>query len=126
MANSQPCTSKVEVNHIIMPEHANPLNSAFGGVILGWIDLVAVMSASRYSGTNVVTAKIEAVEFLLPLKVGDQIRLDGEVSSVGNSSMVVDVDVFKVDIESHQATPATSARLIMVALDQNGNKVKLS
>jgi acyl-CoA hydrolase len=126
MAESNPCPSVVEVNHIVMPEHANPLGSAFGGVILGWIDLVAVMSASRYCGHNVVTAKIEAVEFHLPMKVGDQICLRGKVSSVGNTSMVIDVDVFKVDVTSRQEIQATSAKVIMVALDKQGNKIKIN
>lgn len=118
--------SEVVVNHIIMPEHTNPLKSAFGGVILSWIDLVAVMCASRFCGQNVVTAKIEAVEFLLPLKVGDQICLKGEVVETGNSSMVVKVKVFRVDIFSKIEIHATDAKLIMVALDSSGNKVQIN
>ena len=42
-----PGQSAVETRYLVMPHQANPHGTAFGGVIMAWIDMVAGMAARR-------------------------------------------------------------------------------
>ena len=52
-----PSDSAVVTRYLVMPQQANPQGTAFGGAIMGWIDMVAAMAAERHCGTEVVTVR---------------------------------------------------------------------
>ncbi|UCF17051.1 MAG: hypothetical protein JSW59_06230, partial [Phycisphaerales bacterium] len=63
-----PSQSAVETRYLIMPHQANPHGTAFGGVIMAWIDMVAGMAAQRHCGKEVVTAGIDSLAFKEPIR----------------------------------------------------------
>ena len=102
-----------------MPQQANPQGTAFGGAIVGWIDMVAAMAAQRHSGREVVTAGIDSLIFKEPVRIGDHVVLKAAVNYVSRSSMEVGVQVTREDPFSGESRIATTAHLTFVALDEH-------
>jgi acyl-CoA hydrolase len=122
MASSEgktPGESAVETRYLVMPIHANPQGTAFGGAIVGWIDMTAAMAAQRHCGREVVTAGIDSLIFRQPIRIGDHVILKAAVNYVGRSSMEVGVQVIREDPYSGRKVLATTAHLMLVALDEN-------
>lgn len=114
-----PSDSAVETRYLIMPHQANPQGTAFGGVIVAWIDMVAAMTAQRHCGKEVVTAGIDSLVFKEPMRIGDHVVLKAAVNYVSRSSMEVGVRVTREDPYSGEQVTATTAYLTFVALDNN-------
>ncbi len=109
----------METRYLLMPHQANPHGTAFGGVIVAWIDMVAAMVAQRHSGKEVVTAGIDSLIFKEPVRIGDQVVLKASINYVGRSSMEVGVQVSREDPYGGNRVIATTAHLTFVALDEN-------
>lgn len=114
-----PKESAVETRYLIMPHQANPHGTAFGGVIMAWIDMVAAMAAQRHCGKEVVTAGIDSLAFKEPIRIGDHVVLRASVNYVSRSSMEVGVQVTREDPYTGEQAIATTAHLTFVALDKN-------
>ena len=115
----RPKDSAVETRYLIMPHQANPHGTAFGGVIVAWIDMVAAMVAQRHCAKEVVTAGIDSLVFKEPIRIGDHVVLKGSINYVGRSSMEVGVQVSREDPYGGDNVLATTAHLTFVALDEN-------
>jgi len=109
----------VETRYLVMPQQANPQGTAFGGAIVGWIDMTAAMAGQRHCGHEVVTAGIDELIFRHPIRIGDHVILRAAVNYVSRSSMEVGVQVIREDPYSGEQVIATAAHLTLVALDGN-------
>lgn len=118
-SSKSPSQSAVETRYLIMPHQANPHGTAFGGVIVAWIDMVAAMTAQRHCGKEVVTAGIDSLVFKEPIRIGDHVVLRASINYVSRSSMEVGVQVTREDPYTGEQVVATTAHLTFVALDQN-------
>ncbi len=114
-----PSQSNVESRYLVMPDHASPNGTAFGGVIVSWIDMVASMAAAKHCEKEVVTVGIDSISFRKPINVGDQVAIKAFVNYAGRTSMEVGVQVIKENPATGQCVKATSAHLTFVALDEN-------
>lgn len=115
-----PSASRVEMSQLLLPQDTNNLGTAFGGTIMAWIDLCASMAAQRHSRSIVVTASMDRIDFLAPIKGGQHVTLLGMVNYVGRTSMEVGVRVESEDPLSGERTHAASAYLTFVALNAAG------
>src|SRR5277367_2866908 len=88
------CESISEMTEIVLPNDANPLNALLGGRLMHWIDLAGAMAAHRHSRTYVVTASVDHMDFLVPVRVGDFVVLRSSVNRVFHTSMEVGVKVW--------------------------------
>ena len=77
--------SLTEQFHEIRPEHLNGADVMFGGILMGWIDVVAGLTAMRHSEGHVLTASVDNLTFLRSLRQHDIVVLIGRVTYVGNS-----------------------------------------
>jgi acyl-CoA hydrolase len=114
-----PAQSAVVTRYLVMPQHANPYGTVFGGVIMEWIDMVASMAAQRHCGMDVVTAGIDSLAFENPVGIGDHVVLMASVNYVGKTSMEVGVKVVVENLTTGQQNIATRAYLTFVAVDKN-------
>ena len=114
-----PAQSAVETRYLVMPNHANPYGTAFGGVIMAWIDMVASMAARKHAGKEVVTVNLDTLSFKEPVHIGDQIILKACVNYVGRTSIEVGVQVTRENPDTGVKTLTTTAHLTFVALDKN-------
>jgi len=119
MEGKKPGDSAVESRYLLMPHQANPYGTAFGGVIMAWIDMIASMAAQRHCGKEVVTASIDSLSFKEPIRVGDHIVLKASVNYVGRTSMEVGVRVIREDPYSTKQIIATTAHLTFVAIGKD-------
>ena len=119
MEAKKPADSAAESRYLLMPHQANPYGTAFGGVIIAWIDMIASMAAQRHCGKEVVTANIDSLSFKEPIRVGDHVVLKASVNYVGRTSMEVGVRVIREDPYSSEQVIATTAHLTFVALDKD-------
>lgn len=112
-----------EMTEIVLPNDANPLNALLGGRLMHWIDLAGAMAAHRHSRTYVVTASIDHLDFLVPVRVGDFVILRSSVNRVFHTSMEVGVKVWVENYRVEQSRHVSSAYLTFVAIDAAGNKM---
>ena len=126
MKSKKPSDSAVESRYLLMPHQANPYGTAFGGVIMAWIDMIASMAAQRHCGKEVVTASIDTLLFKEPIRVGEHVVLKACVNYVGHSSMEVGVRVIREDPYSCEQIIATTAHLTFVALGEDKRPVAVA
>ncbi|HTW32583.1 MAG TPA: acyl-CoA thioesterase [Candidatus Sulfotelmatobacter sp.] len=118
--------SQSEMAEIVLPNDANPLNALLGGRLMHWIDLAGAMAAHRHSRNYVVTASVDHIDFLVPVRVGDLVILRSSVNRVFNTSMEVGVKVFVENYINDTAQHVASAHLTFVAVDAQGKRLKVA
>lgn len=118
-----PSESEVVMTHMILPPDANPLNAAFGGKVMEWIDIAGGIAAQRHCRRVVVTASMDDLHFHAPIKVGWIVTLRGRVLAAFRTSMEVGVAVTAENPLTGEKDLTTSALLTFVALDENGKTV---
>jgi acyl-CoA hydrolase len=112
-----------EMAEIVLPNDANPLNALLGGRLMHWIDLAGAMAAHRHSRQYVVTASIDHLDFLVPVRVGDFVILRSSVNRVFHTSMEVGVKVWVENYHTEKSRHVSSAYLTFVAVDVAGNRM---
>ncbi len=118
MKTKSPDESKIETRYLVMPGHTNHYGTAFGGIIMSWIDIAAAMVAENHCGHEAVTVSIDKINFLSPINVGDHVILRARINYTGRTSMEIEVDVFSENPSTGKVTRTTSAFLTFVGLDK--------
>jgi len=112
--------SEIHMTELAIPNDSNILGNVLGGRVMHWIDLAAATSAHRHCKSICVTAAIDAMSFLNPIKLGQLAHLKARVVHTGNSSVVVRVDVHSEDMDTGEKKKTSEAYLTFVCLDKNG------
>ncbi|HET7442501.1 MAG TPA: acyl-CoA thioesterase [Terriglobales bacterium] len=115
--------SQSEMAEIVLPNDTNPLGALLGGRLMHWIDLAGAMAAHRHSRNYVVTASIDHLDFLVPVRVGDLVILRSSVNRVFRSSMEVGVKVWVENYIADNCQHVSSAYLTYVAVDREGRRL---
>ncbi|MFE6223253.1 MULTISPECIES: acyl-CoA thioesterase [unclassified Streptomyces] len=113
--------SRTTLSHIMTSHDTNLLGTVHGGVIMKLVDDAAGAVAGRHSGGPAVTASMDEMAFLEPVRVGDLLHVKAQVNWTGRSSMEVGVRVMAE--RWNDTTPATqvgSAYLVFAAVDGDG------
>jgi acyl-CoA hydrolase len=118
--------SKSEMTEIVLPNDANPLNALVGGRLMHWIDLAGAMAAHRHSRRYVVTASVDHLDFLMPVRVGDIVVLRSSVNRVFHTSMEVGVKVWVENYHKETTQHVSSAYLTFVAVDAAGRPLAVA
>jgi len=114
--------SEAVMTQVILPSDANPLNAAFGGRVMEWIDICAGVAAGRHCRHAVVTASMDDLHFHAPIGVGWVVTLKARVLAAFRTSMEVGVTVHAENLLSGTQHLTTSALLTFVALNADGTK----
>jgi acyl-CoA hydrolase len=118
--------SQSEMAELVLPNDANPLGALLGGRLMHWIDLAGAMAAHRHSRTYAVTASVDHIDFLVPVRVGDLVILLSSVNRVFKTSMEVGVKVFVENYIADTSQHVASAHLTFVAVDAKGNRLRVA
>ena len=108
------------IRTIAMPADTNPAGDIFGGWLMSQMDLAAGNLAGRVSQGRGATVAVEAMQFLHPVKVGDEVTLYATLTSVGRTSMKIHVDVWARPRFDKASQKVTDAEFVFVALDEDG------
>lgn len=111
--------SRSEMLEAVLPNDANPLGYILGGRVMHLIDIAGAIAGHRHSGSYLVTASVDYLDFRSPIHVGDLIVLKSQVNRVFHTSMEVGVKVFSENILTRERKHTSSAYVTYVAVDQN-------
>lgn len=87
---------------------------------MSWIDIAGAIAAGRHARRVVVTASIDALHFLAPVKVGHIVHIRAMVNYVSKTSMEVGVRVDSENPLTGELTHTATAYTTFVALDDHG------
>jgi acyl-CoA hydrolase len=113
-------TTKTE---LVLPNDTNTLNNLMGGRMMHWMDIVSAIAAQKHSGRTVVTASVDNVSFAEPIKLGNVVTLQAQVTRAFSSSMEVAIDVWAEDIPGQKKVQTNKAFFTFVAVDQGGKPI---
>lgn len=116
--------SRVQMTQVVMPHNTNTHGTVFGGEIMSWLDICAGVSAQRHCRNNVVTASIDDVHFVTPIKLGYVVILESEITAVFNTSMEIKIVVMGENPRTGERKLAVRAYSTFVSLDDQGNPQK--
>jgi acyl-CoA hydrolase len=108
------------MTEIVLPSDANALGTIFGGKIMAWIDIAGAIAAGRHARRVVVTASLDALHFVAPVKVGYVVQLKASVNFAGKTSMEVGVRVDSENPVTGEMAHTATAYCTFVALDEHG------
>lgn len=111
--------SRSEYSELALPNDANGLGNVLGGKVMHLVDLAAAMAAIRHARKPAVTASVDSLHFLHPVRIGQLILLRSSVNRVFRTSMEVGVKVETEDLMTGRRLHTCSAYLTFVALDEN-------
>jgi acyl-CoA hydrolase len=110
---------------VVLPNDANPLGFILGGTVMHLIDIAGAITASRHTRCAVVTAAVDGLQFLHPIKVGDLILLNAHVTCVFTTSLEVEVEVFSEETLTGNRRLTSRAFLTFVAVGQDGGRTQI-
>src|SRR5919106_3146276 len=113
--------SATETVQVVLPNDSNPLGYILGGTVMHMMDITGAIACHRHTNSLALTASVDSVDFLHPIKIGDIIILKSRVTCTFNTSLEVEVEVFSESITKPASRQLTShAYLTFVSLDDNG------
>lgn len=110
------------MTELVLPQHSNVLGTAFGGSVLAWMDICGAIAAQRHAGRVSVTASMDDVNFVSPIRVGDVVILTARVNAAFRSSVEVEVQVLVEDRASGQRRRCVEAFMTFVAVSDEDGK----
>ena len=117
--------SRSEMTEIVLPAQTNPLGKLLGGHVMHLVDMAAAMAAHRHSGSYVVTASVDYIDFRNPVSLGEIVILKSQVNRVFHTSLEVGVEVYSENVLTGEKKHTTTAYVTFVAIDQHSRKPKL-
>lgn len=84
------------------------------------IDITGAIACHRHTNMLALTAGVDSLDFIHPIKVGDLIILKSRVTCVFKTSLEVQVEVFSEEIQTGERKLTSKAFLTFVSLDKNG------
>jgi acyl-CoA hydrolase len=107
---------------VVLPNDANPLGFILGGTVMHLIDIAGAIASHRHTRSLLVTAAVDGLQFLHPIKVGDLIILKACVTAAWSTSLEVEVEVFSEETLTGVRRLTSRAYLTFVAIDREGKR----
>jgi acyl-CoA hydrolase len=120
MSAQRPSDSAVETTHLVLPPDTNHHGTAFGGMIMQWMDVAGGISAARHCRMPVVTVAVDDLVFARPIREGDVVIIKASVNYTGRTSMEVGVRVEREEMKSRQREHCLTGYFTFVAIGKDG------
>ncbi len=115
--------SRVEMTELVLPNDTNQLGNLLGGRLMHLVDIAAAIAAAKHSSRVCVTASVDEMNFLGPVKLGQVVRLYASVNRAFTTSMEVGVRAVVEDLRTGDVRHVSSAYLTFVAINELGHGV---
>ena len=115
--------TRSDYTELCLPIHTNTLGNMLGGHMMHLVDLCGAVAAIRHAGYAVVTASVDQMTFLHPVRLGELVILKSQVNRVFRTSMEVGVKVWVETLQTRELRHTSSAYLTFVALDADSKGV---
>jgi acyl-CoA hydrolase len=121
-APKPPSESVTDMVQVVLPNDTNPMGFMLGGAVMHLIDIAGAVAAFRHARTPMVTAAVDGLEFLNPIKVGDFIILKARVTAAFRTSLEVEVTVSSEGALTGTRQITSRAYLTFVTLERDGTR----
>jgi acyl-CoA hydrolase len=121
----KPSETFTEMVQVVLPNDANPLGFILGGTVMHLIDIAGAIACHRHTRSLLVTAAVDGLQFLHPIKVGDLIILRSCVTAAWTTSLEVEVEVFSEETLTGIRRMTSRAYLTFVATDRDGQRTRI-
>lgn len=115
-----PPNSEPSIRTVAMPADTNPAGDIFGGWLMCQMDLAASIPATRRARGRCATVAVEAITFLNPVHVGDEVSLYADIIHTGRTSMKISVQAWRRARDGETSVRVTEAVFTFVAIDAHG------
>jgi acyl-CoA hydrolase len=112
--------SRIELNQLMLPEHANAYGNVHGGEIMKMVDEAGGIAAMRHAQRPCVTVAMDSMTFMSKVNVGELLSCVASVNRVGKTSLEVGVKVTAENPITGTVSHTNSAYLVYVAIDDDG------
>ena len=112
--------SVVEMVEVVLPNDANSLGNMLGGKVMHLIDIAGAVAAHRHARSQVVTAAVDNLDFLYPIRVGELVVLRAHITRAFRTSLEAEVRVYREDYLTGERRQTSSAFVTYEALDAAG------
>ena len=118
--------SHTEMVQVVLPNDTNPLGFILGGTVMHLIDIAGAIACHRHTRTLLVTAAVDDLQFLHPIRVGDLIILKSHVTCTFTTSLEVQVDVYSEETLTGRRLLTSRAFLTFVAIARDGSRIPVT
>lgn len=105
---------------IAMPRDANPSGAIFGGWTMSQMDLAGATFAAQHARGRVATVSVDAMRFLRPIEVGDEVSCYCTLDRMGGTSVAVRIETWTRNRDGSDPAKVTEAVYSYVALGEDG------
>jgi acyl-CoA hydrolase len=114
-----PRESYIVMTELVLPNDTNVFGNLMGGRLMYWMDIAAALSAQKHCNAQVVTASVDNISFENPIKLGNVVHIEANVSRAFHTSMEVHLNVWGEDLTQQFKYKSNEAYYTFVALDPN-------
>lgn len=115
----KPSDSLVIMTELVLPNDTNTFGNLMGGRLMYWMDIAAALAAQKHCNAPVVTASVDNISFVNPIKLGNVVHIQAKVTRAFTTSVEVFLDVWGEDLVLQQKYKSNTAYYTFVALDEN-------
>ena len=115
--------SETEMVQVVLPNDANPLGFILGGTVMHLVDNAGAIAGHRHTRSLLVTAAVDDLQFLYPIKIGDLIILRSRVTCAFHTSLEAQVDVYSEESLTGEQKLTSRAYLTFVAVARDGSRL---
>ncbi len=119
MEGKKVSTSFTIMNEIVLPNDTNIFGNLMGGRLMYWMDIAAAIAAGKHCNAPVMTASVDNISFKTPIKLGNVVHIEAQITRSFNTSMEVHLKVWGEDPLHQYRYESNEAFLTFVALDPN-------
>ncbi len=111
---------RCELSQLVLPSDCDNFNFLRGGILMKQMDNCAGLAAFRHCRSNVVTASVEAIDFRVPVRIGNMVRILAVPTFASARSLEIEVVVLAEDLLTGEVKRSVTAFFIFVALTNTG------
>ena len=112
--------SEAIMTELVLPNDTNQLGNLLGGKVMHLMDIAMAIAAARHTGLVCVTASVDQIHFLHPIRLGEVVILKASVNRVFHTSMEVGVKVYAENLRKGTLIHSNSAYATFVGLSEEG------
>lgn len=120
MEGKKASASFIIMNELVLPNDTNTFGNLMGGRLMYWMDIASSMAAGRHCNFPCMTASVDNLSFKTPIKLGNLVHIEAQVTRAFNTSMEVYLKVWGEDLINQFVYESNEAYFTFVALDSNG------
>lgn len=119
MLSKSPKDSLTIMTELVLPNDTNVFGNLMGGRLMYWMDIAAALASQKHSNAPVVTASVDNISFENPIKLGNVVHIEAQVTRSFRTSMEVHLKVWGEDLKNQYKYKSNEAYYTFVGLDDN-------